>query len=115
MKYQKRYPKISVMQQTDRVDSLTSGSELHGYIVERVLGSGAFGITYLVRHSFLDSRYVIKEYLPECAMREHGQSTISPKSAGNKELFDWEINQTLKISRKACYFDKQPTITIGES
>ncbi len=68
------------MQLTDRIDSLPSGSEFHGYIVEYVLGSGAFGITYLAKHRHLGSLHVIKEYLPDCAMREHNRSTVSPKS-----------------------------------
>ena len=84
------------MPTTDRKDSLPSGSQLHSYVVENVLGSGAFGITYLVKHSFLDSLHVIKEYLPECAMREHGQSTVSPKSVSDQELFNREINQDVE-------------------
>ena len=77
------------MPATDRKDSLPTGSQLHSYIVEKVLGSGAFGITYLVKHAFLESWYVIKEYLPECAMREHGRTTVIPKGTKDRELFDW--------------------------
>jgi len=83
--------------QTHRIDSLTSGSELHGYIIDRVLGSGAFGITYLARHQHLETVHVIKEYLPDCAMREHGRSTDSPKSTSDKDLFAWGLK---------CFFDE---------
>jgi predicted Ser/Thr protein kinase len=79
-----------------RLDSLPVGSELHGYLVDRVLGSGAFGITYLVRHRHLDTLHVIKEYLPDCAMREHSRSTVSPKSSSDKDLFDWGLKSFYK-------------------
>jgi len=79
-----------------RIDSLPSGSEIHGYLVDRVLGSGAFGITYLVRHRHLDTLHIIKEYLPDCAMREHSRSTVSPKSSSDKDLFDWGLKSFYK-------------------
>ena len=42
--------------------ALSSGSLLHGvYRIQRVLGSGTFGITYLAQHVNLGSRSVIKE------------------------------------------------------
>jgi serine/threonine protein kinase len=85
------------MHQIDRIDSLPSDSELHGYLVDRVLGSGAFGITYLAKHRHLKSLHVIKEYLPECAMRNHGRTTVSPKSTSDHDLFSWGLR---------CFFDE---------
>jgi len=79
-----------------RLDSLPSGSEIHGYSVDRVLGSGAFGITYLVRHRHLDTLHIIKEYLPDCGMREHNRRTVSPKSSSDKDLFDWGLKSFSK-------------------
>jgi len=79
-----------------RLDSLPVGSELHGYRIEQVLGSGAFGITYLARHQYLSSLHVIKEYLPDCAMREHSRSTVSPKSSSDRDLFDWGLKSFYK-------------------
>jgi serine/threonine protein kinase len=92
-----RQPKKSAMPQTDRIDSLPSGSELHGYTVDRVLGSGAFGITYLAKHKHLETLHVIKEYIPDCAMREHNRSTVSPKSVSDRDLFTWGLK---------CFFDE---------
>jgi serine/threonine protein kinase len=74
-----------------RIDALPHGSVLNAYLVERVLGSGAFGITYLVKHRHLASWHVIKEYLPDCGVRENNRSTVSPKSGGDKDLFDWGL------------------------
>ena len=49
-------------QSIQRADALAPGSQLHVYIVLKVLGSGAFGITYLAEHIHLGSQHVIKEY-----------------------------------------------------
>jgi hypothetical protein len=44
--------------------SLPPGSRLEEFVIEQVLGSGGFGITYLARDSRLGRQVVIKENLP---------------------------------------------------
>ncbi|MDE6695673.1 MAG: serine/threonine protein kinase [Muribaculaceae bacterium] len=48
------------------MQQLTKGATLQGgkYIIERVLGQGGFGITYLATHSFLEKQVAIKEFFP---------------------------------------------------
>lgn len=75
----------------ERYDSLPTGSELHGYRLEKVLGRGSFGITYMAVHCILNTSHVIKEFIPDCAVREGG-STVRPKSAGANALFEWGLN-----------------------
>lgn len=71
--------------------ALSSGSLLHGvYRIQRVLGSGTFGITYLAQHVNLGSRSVIKEYLPEFAVRDNGR--VTPPQADKTEVFNWGLN-----------------------
>ena len=45
-------------------DALQPQYRLHWYTIERVLGQGGFGITYLARDTNLDQLVAIKEYLP---------------------------------------------------
>src|SRR5580765_4447080 len=45
-------------------DALPAQYRLHWYVLERVLGQGGFGITYLARDTNLDQLVAIKEYLP---------------------------------------------------
>lgn len=49
----------------DHVAALPKGYRLKEYVVERVLGQGAFGITYLALDSNLNTWVAIKEYLPD--------------------------------------------------
>ena len=41
-------------------DSFSPGESFHGYVVERLLGRGASGAVYLVRHEMLDTLFALK-------------------------------------------------------
>ena len=43
---------------------LKAGTILNGgkYIIEKKIGAGGFGITYIAHHSTLDKKYAIKEF-----------------------------------------------------
>lgn len=66
------------------------------YRIERVLGSGAFGITYLAQHIHLGSKHVIKEYIPDTATRTTDGITVAAKSNQDEELFDWGLDSFFK-------------------
>ena len=52
---------------------------LEEYRIERVLGSGGFGITYLAHDMHLNNRVAVKEYLPnEFAVRD-AEGIVGPK------------------------------------
>ncbi len=77
---------------TEHHYALPAGSLLHSvYRIQEVLGAGAFGITYLAKHVNLDSKWVIKEYLPEFAIRQQGR--VSPSSADRAETFNWGLSR----------------------
>ena len=44
--------------------TLPTGTRLEQFFIERVLGSGGFGVTYLATDSRLNRQVVIKENLP---------------------------------------------------
>ncbi|MGH8659400.1 MAG: hypothetical protein ACREV4_13255 [Gammaproteobacteria bacterium] len=54
----------SAIRESVRRTALKPGSELLWYRIERVLGQGSFGITYLAQDRNLERRVAIKEYLP---------------------------------------------------
>ncbi|HIP13602.1 MAG TPA: serine/threonine protein kinase, partial [Arcobacter sp.] len=68
--------------------ALPKGSYLEEYVIEKELGAGTFGVTYLATDTNLDKQVVIKEYLPnEIAIRQDSV-TIMPKSQGDQENFE---------------------------
>jgi predicted Ser/Thr protein kinase len=66
--------------------ALPHGTVVNGYRIERVLGSGGFGITYLA-FDLLQQRFAIKEYYPrQFATRQH--MTVQPTSREDAKLFE---------------------------
>jgi len=66
--------------------ALPRGTVVNGYRIERILGSGGFGITYLAI-DLLDQRFAIKEYYPrQFASREH--MTVRPTTIEDAALFE---------------------------
>jgi serine/threonine protein kinase len=64
-------------------DSLPIGYLLSGYRIEKVLGRGGFGVTYLAREVNLDLLVAIKEYFPrDYASRSN---TINIRPSGGDE------------------------------
>ena len=74
------------------MSALAPGDRIHRYIVEQVLGSGAFGIVYLCRHVSLGYQVVIKEYLPQAlASRVNGK--VVAKSADVAEVYNESLHR----------------------
>lgn len=85
--------------ESSRIDALTEGTILHAYKIKSELGSGAFGITYLAEHTLLHTLHVIKEYLPESALRDRATSTVTPKSHQEEDLFNWGMTSFFNEAR----------------
>ncbi len=86
-------------------DALPALSRLHWYVVERVLGQGGFGITYLARDTNLDQRVAIKEYLPlEVATRQQ-DATVRSRNEENRERYRWGLERFIQEARTLARFD----------
>ena len=85
--------------------ALPAGYELHWYRIERVLGQGAFGITYLAHDVNLDREVAIKEYLPgQFAVRKE-DSNVSPFSDKQKDDFEWGLKRFISEARTLTKFE----------
>lgn len=86
-------------------NALTPGYKLHWYQIEKVLGIGGFGITYLARDLNLDRLVAIKEYLPsEFAIREQDTS-VQPASEKAKETYQWGMDRFIKEAQTLSKFE----------
>ena len=66
--------------------ALPRGTEINGYRLDKILGSGGFGITYLAL-DLLRQRFAIKEYYPrQFASRQ--DMTVHPTTVADTPLFD---------------------------
>ena len=89
---------------------LPIGTQLRIYEVVRVLGQGAFGVTYLARDTNLNRDVAIKEYLPaSLALREHDTKVV-PRSTELAEDFVWGRERFLDEARTLAKLESAPAV-----
>ncbi len=97
---------------SSRVDyvALPAGTMIGRYQVERVLGQGGFGITYLARDTRLGRDVAVKEYLPAAlAVRQHGSSVL-PRSTEVADDFGWGRSRFIDEGRTLANLHEAPAI-----
>lgn len=90
---------------TDHI-SLQSGTELVGdYRIDRILGAGGFGITYLAEELSLSRSVTIKEYFPsDFAARSDGSEAV-PKSQNCFSDYQWGLDRFIEEAQTLARFD----------
>lgn len=92
--------------------ALPNGSNLQEYTIERELGAGSFGVTYLAIDKDLNRYVAIKEYLPnEIAIRNDDQ-TVSPKSKGDHENFEYGLDRFIYEAQTLARFNHPNIVRI---
>jgi serine/threonine protein kinase len=86
-------------------DALQPQYRLHWYTIERVLGQGGFGITYLARDTNLDQLVAIKEYLPVEVATRRPDATVRSRSDGQRERYRWGLDRFIQEARTLARFD----------
>ncbi len=89
----------------DNLQALPEGTQLLWYRIERVLGQGGFGITYLAHDSNLDSQVAIKEYLPGALAVRGSDLTVLPSSVAVASDFAWGLERFLDEGKTLAKFD----------
>jgi len=85
--------------------ALSPGHELHWYTIDRVLGQGGFGITYLAHDRNLDRAIAIKEYLPTSFAYRHKDFSVKPMTGDHKENFTWGLGSFLNEAQTLARFN----------
>ena len=94
---------------------LQAGSLLGGgkYKIEKVLGQGGFGITYLAEQTSLGRKVAIKEFfMKEHCERDSGTSYISVPSSGSRELVDRFRQKFIKEARNIASLEHKHIVPI---
>ena len=89
--------------------SLPSGYGLQEYRIEKLLGVGGFGLTYLALDENLNLRVALKEYLPADIASRAADQSIAPTSNDSAESFGWGKRRFLDESRTLASF-RHPNI-----
>ena len=86
--------------------ALPTGTELVGdFRIERVLGAGGFGITYLATETALARQVTIKEYFPtDFAARDEDMGAV-PRSAESAGDYQWGLDRFLDEAQTLARFD----------
>ncbi len=82
-------------------DALPAGTRLQNYILQRAIGQGGFGITYLATEKLTGRRVVIKENYPKDYKKNYVERssedglTVVP-NPNYKEFYDWSKKSFVK-------------------
>jgi len=91
-------------------NALPQGYQLDEYVIDRILGAGGFGITYLAHERTLDRSVAIKEFLPrDLAVRGEDGSSIHPVSSSDQEDFAYGLERFREEARTLVNF-RHPNI-----
>ena len=94
------------------VQSLPDGHTINEYHIDKLLGVGGFGLTYLATDQNLNLPVALKEYFPsDIALRGNSDSdtSIRPSAAENQETFEWGLARFLDEARTLATF-RHPNI-----
>ena len=84
----------------DERNALNAGKLLESYKILRVLGTGAFGITYLVEEVQSSNLFAIKEYFPSnCAVRLPSGMVVESESDGTRGFFQFGLAQFINEAK----------------
>src|SRR5712672_3552022 len=89
--------------------ALPAGYGLQEYRIERLLGVGGFGLTYLALDENLNLKVALKEYMPGDLASRTADQSITPSSGDTIESFRWGKRRFLDESRTLASF-RHPNI-----
>src|SRR5204862_5049003 len=93
-------------------DALPPQHRLHWYVIERVLGQGGFGITYLARDTNLDQPVAIKEYLPVEVATRRTDAMVAARTEEQQERYRWGLERFIREARTLARFDHPNVVRV---
>ena len=93
------------MAERPHADTLPARYRLHWYVIERPLGQGGFGITYLAHDSNLDRRVAVKEYFPVNVAQRRQDMSVRPTTESQADRYARGLERFLAEARTLARFD----------
>jgi hypothetical protein len=101
------------MTATSHQNALPPGTVLMEYRLMGLLGSGAFGITYLARDTHLDKDVAIKEYLPSAFATRAADSRVVPITQQQAEDYRWGLERFSQEARTLARFSHPHIVRVN--
>ena len=90
-------------------NALPPGATVGSYRIEKILGQGGFGITYLARDEKLERYVAVKEYFPTEFSRRESDGMVYPQSEDDEQVYAWGMERFLDEGKTLAKF-KHPNI-----
>jgi len=85
--------------------ALDSDAQLGEYLIEKTLGTGGFGVTYLARDTRLGTQVAIKEFFPAAYALRDPEGAVKPKNTEQaQKIYRWGLEQFLKEAQALAQF-----------
>jgi serine/threonine protein kinase len=86
-------------------DALPRGYRLFEYEIDRALGGGGFGITYLARDVNLDLTVALKEYYPRDLVARGPAQAVRVRAENARGQYQWGLERFLDEARALATFN----------
>ena len=99
------------MDMTDTGEVLPAGTRLEEFVIERFLGEGGFGVTYLALDESLGVRRALKEYLPRDWAARRRDGTIAARTGADRD-YAWGLERFLAEARILARLDHRNLVRV---
>ena len=90
-------------------NAIPEGERIGSYRIEKILGQGGFGITYLAHDEKLERQVAIKEYFPEEFCQREDNYEVNPRPGDGEKIYAWGLERFLGEGKTLAKF-KHPNI-----
>lgn len=85
-------------------NSFQIGQTIGDYRIDKVLGAGSFGVTYLANDINLSRKVAIKEYMPADYARRDQSGRVASRSSETATTFQWGLERFTDEARTLAQF-----------
>lgn len=96
----------------DDLNALPPGTRFGELELQRLIGSGGFGLVYLAKDHALDRLVAVKEYMPGSLAQRTGGSQVSVRSASAQETFEIGLRSFVNEARLLARFDHRSLLKV---